>query len=66
MVRLEGGGDQQVLSGRQREALRDLSDVYVSAAASLGGVVAEEILAGLVFVIWSLDTDKLNTYMIDL
>lgn len=65
MVRLEGGGDQQVLSGWQCEAFRDLSRVNVSAAARLGGVVAEEILAGLVFVIWSLDTDK-DTYMIDL
>lgn len=60
MMRLEGGGDQQVVSGRQREALRDLPGVYVGAAASLGSVVAEEILAGLVFVFWSLDADKLN------
>lgn len=66
MVRLEGGGDQQVLAGWEREALRDLPGVNVSAAASLGGVVAEEILAGLVFVIWSLYTDKLNTCMINL
>lgn len=64
MMRLEGGGDQQVVSGRQREALRDLPGVYVGAAASLGGVVAEEILAGLVFIFWSLDADKLNQILL--
>lgn len=60
VVRLESGGDQQVVSGRQNKALRDLPGVYVGATASLRGVVAEEILAGLVFVFWSLSADKLN------
>lgn len=60
MMRLEGGGDQQVVSGWKSEALRDLPGVYVGAAASLGAVVAEEVLAGLVFVFWSLNTDTLN------
>lgn len=64
-VRLEGGGDKQVVSGWHCEALRDLPGVYVSSAASRGGVVAEEIFAGLLFIFWSLDTDKLNTIMVD-
>lgn len=66
MVWLEGGRDQQVVSRRQQEAFWDLPGVYVGAAASLGAIVAEEILARLVFVIRSLETHKLNTNMFDL
>lgn len=54
VVGLEGGGDQQVVPRRQREAVRHLPHVDVGLAASLGRVVAEEIFPCLVLVVWSL------------
>lgn len=52
---LEGGGDQQVFSGRQREALGHLPHVDVGLAASLGRVVAEEVFVCVVFAARSLN-----------
>lgn len=58
MVRLEGGGHQQVLPRGQGEALRHLPQVDVGFAASLGRVVAEEIFPHVVFIFWRLDSKK--------
>lgn len=55
VVGLKGGGDQQVVPRRQREALRHLPHVDVGLAASLGRMVAEEIFPCLVLVVWSLN-----------
>ena len=55
LVGLEGGGDQQVFSGRQREALGHLPHVDVGLAASLGRVVAEEVFVCVVFAARSLN-----------
>lgn len=60
MVRLKGGGNQQVFSRRQCEALRHLSHVDVGLAASLGRMVAEEIFPHLVLFIWSLNEQRQN------
>lgn len=54
LVRLEGGGHQQVIPRRQREALGHFSHVDVGPAASLRRMVAEEILRHVVLLIWSL------------
>lgn len=54
VMRLESGGNQQVFPRRQREALRHFPHVDVGPAASLGRVVAEEILSLVVCVIWGL------------
>lgn len=56
MVRLEGGGHQQVAPGRQGEALRHLAHVDVGAAPRLGRVVAEEVLPQVVLLVWGLET----------
>lgn len=55
VVGLKGGGDQQVVPRRQREALRHLPHVDVGLAASLGRMVAEEIFPCLVLIFWSLN-----------
>lgn len=54
VVGLEGGGHHKVGSRRQSEAFRDLPHVDVGTAASFRGVVPEEVLSLLVFIIWSL------------
>jgi len=63
VVRLEGGGHQQVLPRRQREALRDFAHVDVRPAARFGRVVAEEVFSQLVLVLWSLDVTYLYIYI---
>lgn len=58
VVWLKGGGDQQVIPRRQREALRHLPRVDVGPAASLGRVVAEVVFPGVILVVWSLNVRR--------
>lgn len=56
VVGLEGGGDEQVLPRRQREALRHLAHVDVGPATSLRWVVPEEVLLHLTLIIRCLES----------
>lgn len=49
-MRLVRGGDNDVLSGAQAEALRHLAQVDVGLGAGLGGVEQEEILRHVLLV----------------
>lgn len=54
MMRLEGGGHQQVISWRQSEALGHLPHVDVRTAPRFRAIVAEKVLPLLVLIIRSL------------
>lgn len=54
VVRLEGGGHQQVVSRRQSEALGHLPHVDVRTAPCFRAVVAEKVLPLVVLIIRSL------------
>lgn len=47
---LVSGGHNDVLAGRQAEALRHLAHVDIGSAPSLGGVVQEEVLLQVLLV----------------
>lgn len=55
MVGLESGGNQQVVSRRQREAFCHLPHVDVGSAACLGSIVTEEVFPHMVLALWSLN-----------
>lgn len=50
LVGLVGGGHDDVLAGRQAEALRHLPHVDVGFAPGLGGVIQEEVLLQVLLV----------------
>ena len=50
LVGLVSGGHNDVLAGRQAEALRHLPHVDVGSAPSLGGIVQEEVLLQVLLV----------------
>lgn len=54
-MRLVRGGDDDVLSGAQTEALGHLAQVDVGLAASFGGAVEEEVLLHVLLVAMHLD-----------